>query len=173
MSTQGTAYFMSSKVREALGDGNIYLQSPVDDLESFFHVFVWAILHNELSQEAFTVQERKYKDMLYGNLGDRLYAQTSLQSMESPSAIITQLQDVVDAWSNLQAKLRKKYRQIEGLYRRIAAKGQSGITEQAFRRWAWNLIAFEGVQRILDVIYKHRERLRKCPEFSQDGHAQV
>ena len=164
---------MSRIVREALADGNIYLQSPVDDLESFFHVFVWAILHNERSQKSLSPMEQKYRDMLHGDWADRTAAQSSLLSIVSSSAIITQLQDVAEAWSNVQTKLRKKYGHIEVLYRSLVAKGQSGITEQAFCRWAWNLIAFEGVQRILDVIYKHRERLKKCPEFNQDGHAQV
>ena len=71
MSMQGTEYFMSSTVWDALTDGNIHLQSPVGDLESFFHVFVWAILHNERSQKSLNSTERKYEDQLSESMEKR------------------------------------------------------------------------------------------------------
>ena len=75
MPIQGTEYFMSTNIREALEDGVIYLQSPVDELESFFHVFVWAILHNEASQMSLSATERKCRDKLSGPVDSRNSAQ--------------------------------------------------------------------------------------------------
>ena len=48
--SQGTEYFMSTNVRRAMERGRDYLQCPIDDLESFYHVFVWVIPHNVHTQ---------------------------------------------------------------------------------------------------------------------------
>ena len=161
---------MSTNVREALEDGAIYLQSPIDDLESFYHVFVWAILYNEWSQESLVDEERKYRDMLSGSWAARDFAERRLVLIVSPSAIVSQLEGLIKAWDKTQDEFQNKRVGIERIFRHLVAKGsigQGGITEQAFRKWAWNLIAFEGVQRILDVIYGHKEDLVKYSSFSQ------
>ena len=43
--------------------------------------------------------------------------------------------------------------------------GQESIPEQVFWKWAWNLIAYEGVQRIVEVIYSYRDELTTYPSF--------
>ena len=138
-------HFMSRRIRRAIEDREIYLQSPIDDLESFYHVFVWAILHNKFSQKALTTGERKFKEMLSGSSADRLLAQEDLLLMKSTSKIVSQLKGVMEAWSSVQAELRKKWLGIELIGDHLTAKGsigQSGIAEQAFWKWAWNLTAF-------------------------------
>ena len=165
---QGTVYFMSTNIRDALTDKKTYLQSPLDDLESFFHVFVWAILHNEASQTSLSPSEKGYRDKLSGPVDSRIAVQRRLVERKSPSAIVSQLKGVIDMWLDSQTKLLKKWIGIELIYDYLVEKesiGQGGITEQAFWKWAWILIAFEGVQQILDIIYKHKEELVKYPKF--------
>ena len=84
--------------------------------------------------------------------------------------IVSQLEGVMKAWCRAQEDLQEKCEDIELIYRHLVAKGsigQDGITEQAFRKWAWDLITFEGVQLFVDIIYNHRERLIKYPSFVQ------
>ena len=165
---------MSRRIRSAIEDRVIYLQSPIDDLESFYHVFVWAILHNELSQETLTPGERKFRDMLSGSSADRFLAQKDLLLIKFPSRIVSQLKGVIKAWDNAQNGLQEKWLGIDLIYDHLAAIGsigQGSITEQAFWKWAWDLIAFEGVQQILDIIYKHREELTAYPSLNEAVHA--
>ena len=149
-------------------DKDIYLQSPIDDLESFYHVFVWAVMHNEDSQVAMSRHELKYKDKLSGPVDSRTAAQDYLRSNPPSAAIVKQLRGVMKAWDSTQAELQEKYNFIASKYCEVAAKesfGQDGLTEQAFWKWAWNLIAYEGVQRILEIIYRHRDVLTTYSSF--------
>ena len=139
---------MSYRIREAMADKEFYLQSPIDDLESFYHVFVWAVMHNEDSQEALSRHERRYKDKLSGLVDSRTCAQTDLRSNPPSAAIVKQLRGVMKAWDSTQVELQEKYNSIASKYCEVAAKksfGQDDLTEQAFWKWAWNLIAYEGV----------------------------
>ena len=147
---------------------DIYLQSPIDDLESFYHVFVWAVMHNEDSQVAMSRHELGYKDMLSGPVEYRTAAHDYLQSNPPSAAIVKELRGVMIDWDIAQSELQRKYNFIASKYGEVAAKesfGQDGLTEQAFWKWAWNLIAYEGVQRILEIIYRHRDVLTTYSSF--------
>ena len=74
-----------------------YLQSPIDDLESFYNVFLWAILHNEHLQMALSARETRYKNRLSGSVESLGAAQGALLK-ETPIAPINnvkQLQNVM------------------------------------------------------------------------------
>ena len=161
---------MSDRIRHAPYYEEFYLQSPVDDLESFFHVFVWAILHNEDSQNALSTQERECRDNLSASVEYRTVAQRDLRIIAPVAPIISQLRGVVKAWDNTQEELQWKYNLIGSKYGQLVANksiGQDGIPEQAFWKWIWNLIAYEGVQRIVEIIYSHRDKLTAYPSFNE------
>ena len=150
---------------------NIYLQSPIDDIESFYNVFVWAIMHNEDSQEALVDRETEYRDELSGLFQFRVTAQKALLKETPIAPILSQLLGVMTAWDKIQVELQQKYNFIEGKYGQLVAKktiGQGGIPEQVFWKWAWNLIAYEGVQRIVETIYSYRDVLTTYPSFKQE-----
>ena len=154
-----------------MADKDIYLQSPIDDLESFFHVFVWAVMHNEDSQGALFPHEQKYKDQLSGPVQSRGDTQIDILANPPGAAIVEQLQNVMKAWDGTQRELQWKYNFIVGKYPQLVAKkliGQGGTPEQAFWKWAWNLIAYEGVQRIVEIIYSRRELLTTYSSFKQE-----
>ena len=106
---QGTKYFMSYSIRRAPYYEEFYLQSPVDDLESFYHVFVWAILHNEHSQNALSTRERTYRDNLSGPVEYRSAAQIDLRERLPVAPIVSQLQDVMIDWHKTRVELQRKY----------------------------------------------------------------
>ena len=148
----------------------IHLQSPIDDLESFYNVFVWAVLHNEHSQDALSVREKRYRDELSGSVESRGYAQWTLQKEIPIAPIVSQLHGIIRAWGRTQEELQRKYNVIESKCSEVAAKksfGQDGTTEQAYWKWAWNLIAYEGVQRIVEIIYSYRDELATYPSFNE------
>ena len=108
---------MSTNVRIALGRGHAYLQSPIDDLESFYHVFVWAILHNVRAQSLLTDGELKYKRMLSGTWADRDSAQNGMRDERATRVIGSVVQDLLIAWHKTQTDLREKIRKIENIFR--------------------------------------------------------
>ncbi|KAJ7364142.1 hypothetical protein DFH08DRAFT_267247 [Mycena albidolilacea] len=58
----GTPEFMSIGLHRAMTDGTEYLQSPVDDIESFFWLACWAVLFNNHNEKRSTkeIQWQKY-----------------------------------------------------------------------------------------------------------------
>ena len=67
-------------------------------------------------------------------------------------------------------ELQRKYDVIESKYPESVAKKSivsDGIPEQVFWKWIWNLIAYEGVQRIVEIIYSHRDKLTAYPSFNE------
>ena len=108
---------MSSRIRRALEDRTTYLQSPIDDLESFYHVFVWAILHNVRAQSLLTDGELKHKRKLSGTLAERDRAQKQLRDERATRVIGSVVQDLLIAWHKTQTDLREKIRKIENIFR--------------------------------------------------------
>ena len=153
---------MSSSIRRAPYYEEFYLQSPVDDLESFYHVFVWAILHNVGGQSFLTIAEKRRGDKLSGTSGDRELAQKQLRKQRNTILMRSDVQRLMNACDSTQTDLRKKWTQIEDIFDwltagRYFAKGT--ITVPQFREWSWHLIAFEGVLRILNDIYSVRDEM--------------
>ena len=161
---------MSERIRKAVAMKEICLQSPIDDLESFYNVFVWAILHNEYSQDALSAHERKYREKLSGPPDSRTGAQLDLRTQFPTAAIVSQLRGVINAWHKTQEDLQWKYNVIESKYHQLVANksiGQDVVPEQVFWKWIWNLIAYEGVQRIVEMIYSYRDELTTYPCFNE------
>ena len=154
-----------------MANKDIYLQSPIDDLESFYNVFVWAIMHNKDSQEVLVARETRCRDELSGPVQFRVAAQKALLKDTPTAPIVSQLQNVMIDWDSTQFDLQRKYNFIVSRYPQLVANksiGQDGIPEQAFWKWAWNLIAYEGVQRIVEIIYRHREVLTTYSSFKRE-----
>ena len=167
---QGTEYFMSERIRRAVARKDICLQSPIDDLESFYNVFVWAIMHNEHSQMALSADEKTYRDDLSGVVNSRGHAQNNLRKKLPVAPIVSQLHGIINAWEKTQAELQWKYDFIVRKFPELVTNktiGQESIPEQVFWKWIWNLIAYEGVQRIVEIIYSYRDELTTYPSFEQ------
>ena len=122
------------------------------------------------SQEALSAREKRCKDELSGSVDSRGYAQRALQREVPIAPIVSQLHGIIRAWGRTQEELQRKYDVIKSKYSEVAAKksfGQDGTTEQAYWKWAWNLIACEGVQRILEIIYSYRDEFTTYPSFNE------
>ena len=161
---------MSRRIRQAVAWKETCLQSPIDDLESFYNVFVWAILHNEHSQMALSADEKTYRDDLSRLVNFRNAAQNNLRRKSPVAPIVSQLRGVMKAWDDTQAELQEKYDVIVRKFPELVANksiGQESNSEQVFWKWIWNLIAYEGVQRILEIIYSFRDELTTYPSFEQ------
>ena len=147
---------MSTEIRHALRRGEPYLQSPIDDLESFYHVFVWAILHNKHWQRLNDI-EKDCKDNLSGNVFARDGVQMELRKQNDTTLLKSDLRKLLDAWYSTQSDLRRKFMETEKILQYLRANNfftTFGVTEQEFWKWSWHLIAFEGVRRILSDICK-------------------
>ena len=130
---------MSSNIRSALEGRKTYLQSPIDDLESFYHVFVWAILHNVRAQSLLTDGELKYKRMLSGTWSDRDSAQNGMRDERATRVIGKVVQDLLIAWDRTQTDLRRKVGKIEDIFQWLTEDGlfeQGVATGRECREWS-------------------------------------
>ncbi|KAF8206304.1 hypothetical protein K438DRAFT_468628 [Mycena galopus ATCC 62051] len=106
----GTPEFMSLTLHTAMIDDSPYLQSPVDDLESFFWLAVWAVLFNTHKDNQNGSQlETKWKAYLFGpeHHAIRVFAKTTLtaelrRSREniSWSPILREFHPLLNAWKS-------------------------------------------------------------------------
>ena len=122
-----------------------YIQSPTDDIESFFWTFFWAILQNHTA--SYSDRERGYADKFRNGLRDRAFR---LYVHAGDSAI----QDIVSKWEKIVGDLSNSYvRLSESLAAISKAKLFKDVEEEA-RYWkaAWHGLALEGVYMSLKVL---------------------
>ena len=122
-----------------------YIQSPTDDIESFFWTFFWAILQNHTA--IYSDQEREYADSFKnGWRGDafRLYANTERNA----------IQDIVSKWEQIVGPLSGLYVRLSESLTAISKARLFKDVEEEARYWkaAWHGLALEGVYKSLKVL---------------------
>lgn len=75
---QGTQEFMSQALYAAMSHGWPYLQSPVDDLHSFFWVALWTVIYNIHNEEHVSEDERGWQMDLTGSIRTRALVATKI-----------------------------------------------------------------------------------------------
>ena len=97
---------MSNDLLNSLEIRGQYFQSPVDDLESFFHVAVWAVLYNSHTLQNAT--EQRWRD---GLNGDHHRRRALLK--QGHSAITVEAAPFLLQWHESLIALRDNWTQVE------------------------------------------------------------
>lgn len=141
---------------------HFYAQSPIDDLESFFHVTIWAALFN-----IYNIPHKEWRRLIASSSG-RHMAKNDILSFRPLLArhnpIMTQARPVLYDWSSRLRKLQDKY----GMMTKQVSQFEGSPTETVkIIEWHWHVIAVNGVCDFLEILKQHQERLCNAPVFSQ------
>lgn len=154
---------MSTSLHKAIEFERQYLQSPVDDIESFYWVLLWAVLFNKHTTNR-SDDEVTWQKLISGSRADRLLASTEINEVDGDgehSPIVLQFAPVLQSLGAMIEKLRRAWNHV-------VAKNKKRIGSQdAGDFWLpeFHKFAYYGVHGFLKVVEEHRERLKQCPAF--------
>ena len=125
-------------------EGN-YIQSPSDDIESFFWAFFWAVLQNNTTSHS--DRERKYADMFKNGLR----ADAFLHYMRSEGGV---LRNIVAEWDQVASHISILHLYFTDSLTALGKAGHFENTEEEARYWklAWHILALEGVCMSLKTL---------------------
>lgn len=150
--SQGTEFFMSSTLLSATSQN--YVQSPVDDIESFLWVTLWAILTNNVEKAAGEMEVlAKYYEG-----GNR---DAALREFRCPLVTEDALRNLMNEWSTFSTDLTERHKITTQCLTQICDKGGWDSEEEEARYWkaAWHGYALEGVFKSLEIIFKNLQNM--------------
>ncbi|KAI0744468.1 hypothetical protein C8Q76DRAFT_851494 [Earliella scabrosa] len=149
----GTPEFMSTRLREAMEKGKPYLQSPVDDLQSFWWATLWAAVYNPLCPPT----DRTLEDWR-GWLGsdDRTKVRDAVRDIGT-------LEDMeVGLVKAILPLLRKWHGSLDQLWvdlkRAVARVGEAEEAER--KRLLFYRFAYRGVTEFVTLLGEQRESIQ-------------
>ncbi|KAJ7692361.1 hypothetical protein B0H14DRAFT_834819 [Mycena olivaceomarginata] len=159
----GTPEFMSLALHRAMDYDRPYIHSPVDDIQSFFWLAVWAVLFNSRSQT------RSRSELIWGqNLRSGVRAvksdfadalMTTPHSLRGHSPIGTQMFPFLQDWWRRQRDLAEEWhRNVVAEAAKIPEHEVDNI--RCFYLHHFHLYALRGVKEFLDLVVRIRETLK-------------
>lgn len=167
---QGTAQFMSNAVIVSIG-GDVSSfklpQSPADDIESFFHVAIWAIFHNYyIEEDKLSHREKQIKSLILSNktraLGHIGYLYAKPHDLSSQLAI--EAQPVMEVWHDNMSKFVKGMRNRANI---DVVLDKDAVDALWRRSVGWILCALSGVKKIVTIINSHLEELKTYADVNK------
>ena len=151
---QGTPEFMSRALRKALDFNDPYMQSPVDDMHSFFWVAYWAVLHPSGLQ---TEKELRLRRRIEGTLDVRQAAVEGLLKASYDPAYSALLRTMAPLLQDWHASLR--------ILSQDFCRTLLGLKELDSRllRLLFHRFAYRGMTDFVDLLAKHREISKAAP----------
>ncbi|KAF8637284.1 hypothetical protein AX17_002923 [Amanita inopinata Kibby_2008] len=162
----GTTEFMSTALRQNYSHKRDYLQSPLDDIESFFWVALWAVLYNSHTEytsdnesdwrhdpaDTTKITTREGAATIFVGTLPRKNLGLSPIVVQSHAILVDLLQHInhcrlyVDDFKEEASEMEK----------RLAVE---------YLKWSWHLGAFRGVYGFLEIIQKHKQTLQGYGPF--------
>ena len=158
---QPSVQFTSHGPRMKLNSSKNYVQPPIDDLMSFSDVFKWAIVGYWRIRKLLN-DERYHREEIVGDNGTRYDVHLHLLREQELTDTMKKLCDISKAWMKVDNELFLQWEQMEVVYDSLYDDGffkPGGMERKDYWRWAWHLTAFNGVLRILKMIYSFKDEL--------------
>ncbi|KAJ6567310.1 hypothetical protein DFH09DRAFT_983916 [Mycena vulgaris] len=161
----GTEQFMSLPLQQAMTLGTPYLQSPIDDIESFFWLACWAVLFNRHTptQDRSPFEIRWQRRLANGDYDSRsgvVHGISSDVGAGKYSPVTKQLRPLLKEWWRLQDDLRADWQTV------IAAVDDVPTHQEAqYYLHYFHLYALRGVKDGLTVLTKYRDALQDFAPF--------
>ncbi|KAJ7349317.1 hypothetical protein DFH08DRAFT_959475 [Mycena albidolilacea] len=151
----GTPEFMSLALHRAMGHDEPYIHSPVDDIQSFFWLAVWAVLFNSRPHT------RSRSEFIWGqNLRSGVRAvksdfvnelMTTVRSLRGRGPIGTQVFPLLQDWWRRQRDLAEEWqRNVVAEAAKIPEHEVDNI--RCFYLHHFHLYALRGVKEFLDLV---------------------
>ena len=146
---------MSDDILTAAEDGRDYLQSPVDDLYSFYYTMQWAaVFHNqEFAANDIPYGLKKLREKLLGNQDNRIFTTSKITT---PSLL--RPREYGSVLASCQPVLRDWYFKLEDLAThwkdcQFELEGQE--TKAGIYIPLFSTFALRGVAALAELVYKH------------------
>ncbi|KAJ6512171.1 hypothetical protein C8R47DRAFT_684177 [Mycena vitilis] len=162
-----TPEFMSLELRAAMDEGRPYVHSPVDDIQSFFWLAMWAVLFNSKSQTRSRVELKWQQRVRSGTHRAKASVVSELETTsfsKGHSLIGTQVLPLLQDWWDKQRALAVEW------HRTVVPEAESipkNETDQirCFYLRHFHLYALRGVKESLALVVQNRERLKAYGDF--------
>jgi hypothetical protein len=148
--------------------GSPYVQSPIDDIESFFWVALWAVLfnkqvHNRVAVELEWREKLEHADPAFKALLLLELEEITQRQLDSTlfSSISRQLLPFLQAWLCKLRTLKAEWVEISDRAEDVQLSDLPDFYIKHF-----HVFALRGVKLVLGVLNEHLPRLRDCPSFS-------
>ncbi|KAJ7690295.1 hypothetical protein B0H16DRAFT_1857212 [Mycena metata] len=164
----GTPEFMSLKLQRAMNKNTAYIQSPADDVQSFFWVMLWAVLFNNMDQKRSQDELDWRAEMEGADVRAKSGFVTVLNSEEFDpefssveySAVGAQLFPLLQVWWGKQMKLEADWGNVLREAKRISPESQA-----RFNLHHYHLFALRGVKEFLEIVDKYAAALKSYGQF--------
>ncbi|KAJ7220514.1 hypothetical protein GGX14DRAFT_354587 [Mycena pura] len=150
-SVSGTAEFMSMRLLDSVGRDRPYLQSPVDDIQSFYYVAQWAAAFNQDGDKFEDVE--KIRSGLSGDVDAREAASARIRTLAASDAnyvgtFLVRCRPLLHAWNSRLTDLSIDF---------ADARDKSG--KESWLKIVFQTFAYRGVADFLEVFQGHKESL--------------
>ncbi|KAK7033675.1 hypothetical protein VNI00_012675 [Paramarasmius palmivorus] len=160
----GTPEFMSFRLHIAMEDADPHLQSPVDDLHSFFWVVMWAVMFNaNLKNVVRSKQEKHWQERLAGRACNRMAVPADMAShrhRSDHSPIFKQMVGVLLEWYRTIEKLASDWLE------EVLAREPDEDPDNGWYPTHFHLYAYRGAAELLELMLKYQHTLIAYGSFS-------
>ncbi|KAJ6512169.1 hypothetical protein C8R47DRAFT_684167 [Mycena vitilis] len=163
----GTPEFMSLELHATMDDDEqLYVHSPVDDIQSFFWLAMWAVLFNSKSQTRSPLELEWQQSIRSGTHSAKASIAAMLVTtnfLRGHSLIGTQVFPLLREWWRAQRTLAEDWHEL------VVPEAESISTDQVkyrdFYLHHFHVYALRGVKEFLALVVQHREKLRAYSDF--------
>ncbi|KAF9644695.1 hypothetical protein BDM02DRAFT_3190360 [Thelephora ganbajun] len=162
----GTYEFMSADLLGTLRSSDLYLHSPIDDLESFYYTAQWAAAFNDGASggkhDGNKIQE--FRKMIAGSANDRYRARgmvrddlfpDSAMVSEEYGPFFTRALVILSPWTQNLVAMSRDWRRVMD---RIRALDDRDREEHLARNFP--IFAYRGVEEYFQLLHQHRMSLQ-------------
>ncbi|KAJ6608681.1 hypothetical protein B0H10DRAFT_2194250 [Mycena sp. CBHHK59/15] len=156
----GIPEFMSLSLQSAVYKGLFYLRSPVDDIQSFFWLALWAVLFNIHQSKRSRIEvvwqknldnaQQKSKSSLPGNVSNTI--------LDECSPISQELLPLLIKWWRYQEDLRDEWTSK-------VIRSANNDKSSDFYLYHFHLYALRGVRDFLRIVDEHHDHLKQFQPF--------
>jgi hypothetical protein len=137
-----------------------YLQSPVDDLYSFYYTLQWAAVFHDRDSKDVPLKLKLLREDLLGTKKDRSYATTGItapSSLTPPAygSVLTQCQPVLRVWHLELQGLKEDWEKCESKLRGRESKLRGQETKAEIYISLFSTFALRGVAALAEIVHKH------------------
>ncbi|KAJ7727933.1 hypothetical protein B0H16DRAFT_247295 [Mycena metata] len=164
----GTPEFMSLALHRAMLENTKYIQSPADDVQSFFWVMLWAVLFNNMDQKrcprevAWRAEMEGADVRAKGDFTARLNREEFDPEFSGVkySAVGVQLFPLLQAWWRKQRELEADWGKVLREAKRISPESHA-----RFHLHHYHSFALRGVKDFLEIMDEYRPTLKSYGQF--------
>ncbi|KAJ6512170.1 hypothetical protein C8R47DRAFT_684062 [Mycena vitilis] len=154
----GTPEFMSLQLQAAIDYARPYVHSPVDDIQSFFWLAMWAVLFNAKPQTRSPAELQWQQSMRSGIQSEKSSISGDLMTItQGHSSIGSQVFPLLREWWRAQRTLAEEW------HERAVPVAESIMDEVKYRDFYlhhFHVYALRGVKEFLALVVQHREKLK-------------